>query len=217
VAAGVRDLLAVPPDAGRPDLAVTATFDDPTTGESTTVRLSGASSVVSVDRTIPDGPGDRPRLLGAVSVTGSGSGGDAIVAVPLPADVDPANASAYLLSPRSGSDGDWIAAGGSTVGGSLRVVVSAAAGTTETVAVFAAPSATVSACPTVGRARAADLDGDGTCEDVDGDGRFDFADVVALLFFDTDRLSTPAERAALDFDRDGRVGFGDVVTLLFRV
>ena len=72
------------------------------------------------------------------------------------------------------------------------------------------------ACPVVDGVRTTDTTGDGLCEDVDGNGKFEFFDVVALLFVDPGPL-TSAETATFDFDGDGRFGFLDVVTLLFEL
>jgi hypothetical protein len=194
----------------RPNLSVVATFDGP--DGPLTVAASGTSSVVSVNGSLPPAPSDRPRLLGYAFVTGQGiDGGDVVVEVPLPADVAPADAAAYVRSP----DGRWVAAGGTVVDGRLRVVVNTFVDATGTVAAFAAEP--TPSCPAVGRPPATDPDGDGGCEDVDGDGTFDLLDVIAFLFFDPAGLTTDAERAALDFDRNGRVDFLDVVNLLFRL
>jgi len=72
------------------------------------------------------------------------------------------------------------------------------------------------ACPVVDGVQTTDTTGDGLCNDVDGNGKFEFFDVVALLFVDGSSL-TNAEKATFDFDGDGRFGFLDVVTLLFEL
>jgi hypothetical protein len=72
------------------------------------------------------------------------------------------------------------------------------------------------ACPVVDGVRTTDTTGDGLCNDVDGNAKFEFFDVVALLFVDGSSL-TNAEKATFDFDGDGRFGFLDVVTLLFEL
>jgi PKD repeat protein len=75
-----------------------------------------------------------------------------------------------------------------------------------------------SGVPGVSDAIPTDTDGDGVLEDVDGDGRFDFLDVVGLLFADYGTINgDPARQAALDHDGSGKVDFLDVVTLLFEL
>jgi hypothetical protein len=63
-----------------------------------------------------------------------------------------------------------------------------------------------------------DHDGDGRYEDVDGNGRFDFLDVIGLVFARLDEINAdPAMRDALNFDGQGDVDFLDVIELVFRL
>jgi hypothetical protein len=62
------------------------------------------------------------------------------------------------------------------------------------------------------------VDADPQLEDVNGDGRFDFLDVVTLLFADAGAVNAdPVGKVTFDFDGDGRFSFLDVVTLLFEL
>jgi hypothetical protein len=55
-------------------------------------------------------------------------------------------------------------------------------------------------------------------EDFDGNGRFDFRDVVAVLFaLDDLAVDEESRLDAVDYDDDGRFSFIDVVELLFRL
>jgi hypothetical protein len=76
--------------------------------------------------------------------------------------------------------------------------------------------------PGVGPLPPSDPDADGRYEDVNGDRRFDFFDVIDLLFaldvLESENL-TVDQRAALNFDGDARnrVDFLDVIALLFEL
>jgi PKD repeat protein len=67
-----------------------------------------------------------------------------------------------------------------------------------------------------------DVDGDGRLEDLNGNGRFEFVDVIELIFalqsgeLSSSRL-TADQVAALDHSGDGRVSFPDVIDLLFQL
>jgi PKD repeat protein len=63
-----------------------------------------------------------------------------------------------------------------------------------------------------------DHDGDGRYEDVDGNGRFDFVDVISLVFARLDVVNAdPTMRDALNFDGEGNVNFLDVIELVFQL
>jgi PKD repeat protein len=64
-------------------------------------------------------------------------------------------------------------------------------------------------------APATDPDGDGIYEDVTGNNRFEFLDVLALLF-ELDRIDPP-DTDFVDVNDDGTVNFLDVVELLFEL
>jgi hypothetical protein len=72
-------------------------------------------------------------------------------------------------------------------------------------------------CPIVDGTQTRSVDADADCEDVDGDGRFEFLDVVALLFADFGAINADPAGDALDIDGSGKVDFLDVVALLFEL
>jgi hypothetical protein len=72
-------------------------------------------------------------------------------------------------------------------------------------------------CPMVDGTQTRSVDTDGDCEDVDGNGRFEFLDVVALLFADFGAINADPAGDALDIDGSGKVDFLDVVALLFEL
>jgi len=72
-------------------------------------------------------------------------------------------------------------------------------------------------CPIVDGTPTASVDADPVCEDVDGNGRFEFLDVIALLFADFGAINADPVGDALDVDGSGKVDFLDVVALLFEL
>jgi len=72
-------------------------------------------------------------------------------------------------------------------------------------------------CPIVDGTQTRSVDADADCEDVDGDGKFEFLDVVALLFADFGAINADPAGDALDIDGSGKVDFLDVVALLFEL
>jgi hypothetical protein len=62
------------------------------------------------------------------------------------------------------------------------------------------------------------VDGDPQLEDVTGDGKFNFVDVIELVFADYAAINAdPDMRRLLDFSGDGTVNFVDVIDLVFEL
>jgi hypothetical protein len=225
-----RDVISTSSSQSAAELTLEVSFDDPTTGEATTLTVSAPTGVVSIDRTATGSPADRPVHLGSISVTGLGPGidGEATVEFPLAgADVDTTQVSVY----RATTTGGWATAGGVVDGGVLRAILIAPGSSTATYAAFGAstsptdpgdgpspgPGTGPGACPAIGSGgQTGDLDGDGLCEDVDGDGRFSFVDVIDLVFIDPSKLAVD-DVPGIDFNGDGRFTFVDVIDLVFRL